>query len=1509
MSFIVKIHFTSGDKVYAVLSDGFKLDDQVGAKGRHVTQSCSLRIRSAEASALFLQETALFVTAELCERSGSTDTVLFSGVVRPYQSVSARNRTEENFNLEIMDFTELMKTCSFEAENFMDKTLGWVVSHIYGLADLPLSLSYPAEMDDISLAYPILDSDKYGNVADLFSALLYEFGYDYKFEATRCVVFRTWLEDSSDLPSASVRNTLKVQREDNWTDGVRVKYGVAGICRQIPIAHHQEDISDLQWWRYALPWSYSDSSGHVTRTVPYDLSLWRDKPKELKTEHILYAMNPRVPYDSYCTVIGIVPKARSMEVEFFWDSRVDYVWGNVIGGQMPDITVYGDIVYAIPGDYEEQIEGEKPDEFTLFFVHDTELAQDFAKREYKRAKVAPITYSFQSLTHYAAGSFVRVTDNVIGIDVSARILSCSRDANGIYSVKAESADYLGMSVTVEDLRLRDVAEIGNDLHLEASVSSLVEGESVTVKASGSILDILESEGSEGYSFVWHLNGMDMPAWAGTTSVSAQASDLEAGENVFTFKIYYGTNLVNSAQVAVIKTVGTAVMETKEQYYISSSPTELLDGQWSDTLVAFTSGYLWRRLKYSYSNGTTVYGEPFCVLESQDTLISVELQYGLSTSPASYILPDVPMGYSGGAFGAIENDEDFEYGFKDVADWSSDVNGWYKGLYVWQRIKTTDVQGNVIYSEPTYCEEITQSLINGCILEVVLTDMDGDGNTHTWEKNLASAAGTVSVQFRLIARSYGSITAFETALQDVTVTPYKGQAALDPITLPAPSSKTFNADTKAIMFVYDITFAKKMDYDSLVINASISDTYLRPDGTSWTTETDASEAMTAVNVTVYDPFGGLFPEGKDAVQTIDEADSLAAAHFLEEYGGTIDGATYALNISGEQFLALRTHIPSGWVFLSDAGFDNPRLSAICSKAQKAVLSKVEAGTVTASDYGYFNVLIANVVTASFIGSKQIQLQQDEEGNPGMIYGGDVDLTRPQGEKTTGRGFYFDSDGNGEVSDFRIKGQSVVEGNTIVKGKISNTNEDDGQVVFETFKDSAAGYEMQAVSKVDGATDPDAFLNAEWRDKIAGFCSNLTAGTLYSASGTITTKGQRPVRKTLSGVKRLDSVNTNVQTLVDRSSGPDSSTAREFVAWENTLGKRITLEKVTISPQYSMNMFSGRDYGDTRVIVYNSDGTVYLDYGVNDDSGNTYTSVIVPKGGYIWCYWDRATKYSYSRQPGNIKITYKESDNWEVGVNLCFTDGNGKLLDDALYSTGFGTEMQEFTCNGTSYIITMSAAAAWPTGVYKYYGNFAWLISPQDSQGNPPTGTITASLLNSGSFIYAGQNKAIVSITFSATSLSIIAGDGNTYNLSSGYNRSYSFSAETLAEILGARSRSILPVYVNGQRIGGGYVGTNTEPWYQGWAQSWQQTSKREYKEDIEDYLEDAIALLSGVRVVKFHYKSDKDNPDRYWHYGFIADDTDEALATPQHNTMELGNCIGLLIKGIQELAARIDGRKK
>lgn len=986
MSYVVKLHFTSGDKTYSVLRDGFDLGDQVGAKGRHATQSCRLRIRSAEASALFLQETALFIDAALCERSGNTDTVLFEGVVRPYQTVSAKNATEDNFSFEIMDYTEILKIKSFESENFTDKTLGWVVSHIYSLADLDPDLSYPAEMENITLAFPILDADRYGNIADLLSAILFEFGYDYKFTPGTCSIFRTYLSSSSGLSVASIKNQLKVQRDDNWTDGIRVKYGVAGICRQIPIANWKEDISDLQWWRYTLPWSYSTSSGHVTRTVPYDLSMWNKKPAELKEEHILYASNLNVPYDPYCTILSLTAQARSIAVEFSWDKTVNYLWGNVTGGQMPYITVYGDIVYALPGDYEEQISGEKPDEFTLVFCQNTDMAKAFAEREYKRAKVAPLAYSFQSLTHYAAGSFVRLTDTVIGINVPVRILSCNKDANGVYTVKAESADYLGMSVTTQDLRMRDVIELSNSLYLTADKASVVETESVTVKAEGSILDVLDSEGSTGFSLTWQLNGTDKPAWTGMRTVTVPADDLDAGENVFTFKVSYSGNLVNSAEAAISKNTGNGMVSVSDQFYISESYTELSGGEWLDVLIQYTTGYLWRRRKQTYADGTITYSEPACIVSPNDVISSVTttIEYALSTSPDT-VLFEGEYGY----------DDDGVYGFIDTATgeaasagffnsiWDEAVEGWHRGLYVWQRVKMETPDGTVTYSEPVYCKELTESLVSACKFELTPTS----GNY------IVNKARPGSVSYTAILEFSGYAPIFEAS-------------PISAAEVSSPDGPVTGVSVSWVGRVVTVSIPYKCELSQIDITVTgrYNDT--------------ATCSMTADDQTEYDVYAGVFASKSEAL-----------AWFVQNNGGVMEGYSF---VNSSANLAIYTYSESAgdFVLLSAISYSDVskrRKSQICAKAQKDVLDMVEAGSVTATDFAYFNYLIVGIVTADYIGAKEITLQ-----NGGVIQSSGIDETNVQ------ENGYLDSDGfrledagtlrckSGYLGDVHIAGQSVLEG---------------------------------------------------------------------------------------------------------------------------------------------------------------------------------------------------------------------------------------------------------------------------------------------------------------------------------------------------------------------------------------------------------------------------------------------------------------------------------------------------
>lgn len=68
-------------------------------------------------------------------------------------------------------------------------------------------------------------------------------------------------------------------------------------------------------------------------------------------------------------------------------------------------------------------------------------------------------------------------------------------------------------------------------------------------------------------------------------------------------------------------------------------------------------------------------------------------------------------------------------------------------------------------------------------------------------------------------------------------------------------------------------------------------------------------------------------------------------------------------------AIKVWTGTRWSTLSESGLPDSKIAVICAKAQKDVLSHIDPGSVTASDYAYFNNIIAGTVTADYIKSQQ------------------------------------------------------------------------------------------------------------------------------------------------------------------------------------------------------------------------------------------------------------------------------------------------------------------------------------------------------------------------------------------------------------------------------------------------------------------------------------------------------------------------------------------------------------
>ena len=99
----------------------------------------------------------------------------------------------------------------------------------------------------------------------------------------------------------------------------------------------------------------------------------------------------------------------------------------------------------------------------------------------------------------------------------------------------------------------------------------------------------------------------------------------------------------------------AVQSTDILYYLSTSTTSLVGGEWTETAPEWTNGkYMWSKTKTTYANGSVVESDPTCIAgakgETGNGIISTSVSYQVSTSGTSVptgewsdTVPMVPAG--------------------------------------------------------------------------------------------------------------------------------------------------------------------------------------------------------------------------------------------------------------------------------------------------------------------------------------------------------------------------------------------------------------------------------------------------------------------------------------------------------------------------------------------------------------------------------------------------------------------------------------------------------------------------------------------------------------------------------------------------------------------------------------------------------------------------------------------------------------------------------------------------
>lgn len=942
-------------------------------------------------------------------------------------------------------------------------------------------------------------------------------------------------------------------------------------------------------------------------------------------------------------------------------------------------------------------------------------------------------------------------------------------------------------------------------------------------------------------------------------------------------------------------------------------------------------------------------------------LSTVIEFGLSTSPDQCIFPDGNLGYDEEKdYGAIDSNlEEFELGFKDVGGWSTSYDRWYRGLYVWSRTKTTDADGNVSYSDPTYCKDITQSLYDGCKFEIV-------PDSPTWDRNYASL-GDTSVGFTFFATNFRDDAVFAQSIKSVTFKAYKGNYLRNTSTIEYPN-----------VLHYAHTFPTASDWDRIEVSAVLEvniDEY-------YTQTQNASCSISANDITQYDVYGGKFA-----------TEANADTWFNDNCGGALVGYSFidtTLNV-----IKIRRPIDASdkygiWSILDITDlFDADKAGIVLTQCEVDLWTLYENMTDAQQEeawknYGYKKQIIAKAIATA----KLIMYAE------GIIASQGIPTTPSAGLDADG---FLENDGYrlegglSRVENGKNVGATVRATNGYFKnGKFKGGNFDNITVnrsstfhgsidtdVFKTVLDNESGNECTATSPNWEYGEADGVLGSEVKSNLHSILMHLLGDSHQASANTINLDIHNLTNVNLNGntgankVMRFSTVRTAVMAI--KTQQVASATVQETISWVNPypvnikVNPNITANRVTYDIPYTTISWSATDNGrnigsypvqtsrpdnpsdgETWISYYDispwGSGGRYYEYSWTEYTANVTTSYnSYSKDGTYTVRIDGVTqsvKSSYDIPSGStfsvlfgvpnppydaedeeyykgqLVINWIEADNFKAG----FLFVKNASRSASFYLADLSNDV--WTTDTTITLPDDNEAVSLPLGVYGHWSfdwdagfinklfRFAWDVGFEPIGSGKYTafsGHPSMSLVKKdGSSV--SESNAFNWVDYTATTASINYNDGNgnpqTVSFSStDYYRSFSIDFTPLTVLKGINGMSITPMADQTYDLGTDQKKWNNIRGYHIYSNNTELTSSRKVKEGIETWDKSALDILAQVDIKSFYFKTDRDSKDRYRHIGFIAEDTPVELATPKQNSMDVGSCIGVLIKAVQELSAQ------
>lgn len=965
-------------------------------------------------------------------------------------------------------------------------------------------------------------------------------------------------------------------------------------------------------------------------------------------------------------------------------------------------------------------------------------------------------------------------------------------------------------------------------------------------------------------------------------------------------------------------------------YAVSSSGSVTPTSWSDVRNPEQGKYLWTRTVTYYSDGTSeiTYSSIYIPRDGEDadlTGYSYEVEYGLSDSPSVFHFPTATLGYQNNADTGNLGYEDDDYGFDDVASWSGSYSSWYRGLYVWQRMKVTDRDGNVAYTDPTYCKELTESLEQSCDLQV-------STNPETYTYN---ARRTDYQYLPLLVRSIGMKGTLTLSCDLGVFSTYDPQTGLYTDVGQTVQVQINGGTADVSQYYVKIAYTLRNDVtvtasllqwtsDEVVTELVIPYMQAKTSTVQLTTVPAYADLPSSLNltdsqkddiVTGNNLIYGDYILSKYITLTPDDADTASdetgALHSFGEFGSyyTRSGDTFTLAqissfVIGTTYYAFRMY---PWKF-NGAVWERTDDSAIKVDTVNEIvnLAKSQKTAFPDADVDYHECLYAY---EAFIQNLTVSIL-----NVGDVFANNIQSN----------GYQEDNDGT-PVSGYRLeyKGGATQQG--LIKsvgGLFADMNvrgalklwKDDTETVGADIEHPALTTVSEAMAGdptgVTVNTSPVAWSGSSLLNAV----DNMTRDSVVSASGSFGSLS-------LNWCTYATNLNTVLQSAYSETCGP---------ATQYSYGYRAVTSTTITIPSYVRGNISFSVSGETSYLYKRYAG--YLSGRVTAVK-NGVTTVIAERISKSYAISPITFNYSTTLTGGDsiyIKIdetAFNTSSDISYLTAGHFTMNLSQIrLSDFVSDTGFwlnftdGSQML-IPSNGIyTDALSMSAPVSFNSNNYLTLRDCSAFINYRtfvDAQG------ITRTLTNGRTYDITSANLQVngssaTGVMFTRLTNSVILyyklNSSTVYSIelvSSEYYNVMGTIKVAETNTIGVKMMGNYPKRDADDPQGGFDCGNSAYAWRNGYFKTihYQNVgggSARVLKENIVPFTKSALDIIMATKIVNYNYKKDVDKRQKI---GFIADDTPAELAGQGHDRMELDHCVAVLIKAVQELEQEIERLKE